>query len=71
MPLIKFHRINKGGELVINSDHIVYVEVESKSTTIHMLSGLLFSVEEPLDAVGEKIDAMEVARLKRAAAPDG
>src|SRR6266567_3476628 len=46
MPLIKLNRINKGGELIVGSEHIVYIEVESKATTIHMTDGLLFSVEE-------------------------
>ncbi len=63
MPLIKLHRINKGGDIIINSDHILFVEVESRSTTVHMLGNLLFSVEEPLDFFAE---AIETARLKSA-----
>ena len=64
MPLIKLNRINKGGEIVVNSDHILFVEVESKTTTVHMTNNLLFSVEEPLDSIAGKIEALETARLR-------
>ena len=66
MPLIKLSRLNKGGEIVINSDHILFVEVESRATTVHMLGNLLFSVEEPLDSIPIKIEAIETARIKNA-----
>ena len=65
MALIKLNRINKGGEIFINSDHILFVEMESKSTTIHLTEGLLFSVEEPPDAVALKMEALEVARFAK------
>lgn len=51
MALIKVNRINKGGEIIINTDHVLFVEVESKVTTIHLTNNLLFSVEEPPDWV--------------------
>ena len=66
MPLIKLNRINKGGEIVINSDHILFVEVESRTTTVHMTGNLLFSVEEPLDSIPIKIEAIETTRFKNA-----
>ena len=66
MPLIKLHRIHKGGEIVINSDHILYAEVESKSTTVHMFGNLLFSVEEPLDAIAASVNSVEVDRIRTA-----
>jgi hypothetical protein len=66
MPLIKLSRINKGGEIVINSDHILFLEVESKVTTIHMTGNLLFSVEDTLDSIPIKIEAIETARIKNA-----
>ena len=69
MPLLKLHRINKGGEIVINSDHILFAEVESKTTTIHMFGNLLFSVEESLDHLGSTIENLEIARLKAALQP--
>ncbi len=71
MPLIKLSRINKGGEIVINSDHILFLEVESKVTTIHMMGNLLFSVEEPLDSIPIKIEAIETARIKNAIQQSG
>jgi len=71
MPLIKLSRINKGGEIVINSDHILFLEVESKVTTIHMMGNLLFSVEEPLDSLPIKIEAIETARLQNAIQQSG
>jgi uncharacterized protein YlzI (FlbEa/FlbD family) len=64
MPLIKLNRINKGGEIVINSEHILYIEVESRTTTVHMAHNLLFSVEESIASITEKIEAMETARIK-------
>ena len=63
MPLIKLNRINKGGEIIIGTEHVVYIEVESKTTTVHMTNGLLFSVEEPMDAILQKIDAL-ATRMK-------
>jgi hypothetical protein len=71
MPLIKLSRIAKGGEIVINSDHILFIEVESKATTVHMTGNLLFSVEEPLDAIAIKIEALATARIKNAIQQSG
>jgi uncharacterized protein YlzI (FlbEa/FlbD family) len=66
MPLLKLNRINKGGEILINSEHILYVEVESRTTTIHMSGNLLFSVEEPLEAIAEKVERIETDRIRNA-----
>jgi hypothetical protein len=63
--LIKLNRINKGGEIVFNSDHIVFIEIESRTTTVHILGNLLFSVEEPMSAILEKIEAIEAARITK------
>jgi len=71
MPLIKLSRINKGGEIVINSDHILFVEVESKATTVHITGNLLFSVEEPLDSIAVKIEMLETGRIKNAVQQGG
>jgi len=71
MPLIKLSRINKGGEIVINSDHILLIEIESRATTVHMTNNLLFSVEEPLDSIAIKIEAIETARIKNAIQQSG
>ena len=64
MPLIKLNRINKGGEILLNSEHIVYAEVESRTTTIHMTDGL-FSVEEPLSEITDRIEKLESERIAR------
>lgn len=63
MPLIKLNRINKGGEILVSSDHIVYIETESRTTTVHLTDGLLFSVEETPDAVAEKIELLAASRI--------
>lgn len=62
MPLIKLNRINKGGDIVLNSEHIVFIEIEGKSTTVHLTAGLLFSVEESPDAVLQLIAKTEAVR---------
>jgi hypothetical protein len=61
MPLMKLSRINKGGDILINTDHILFVEVEAKTTTVHMTDNLLFSVEEPLDYFTERSLGAEVS----------
>ena len=71
MPLLKLNRINKGGEILINSEHILFIEVESRTTTIHMAGNLLFSVEEPLEAIAEKVEAIESARIRNAIQQSG
>jgi hypothetical protein len=63
MPLIKLNRINKGGAIYVNSDHIVYMEVEAKTTTVHMRNNL-FSVEEPLEVIARQIEVQEAERIK-------
>ena len=71
MPLIKLSRINKGGEIVVNSDHILFIEIESKVTTVHMAGNLLFSVEERLDSIAIKIEMIETNRIKNAIQQSG
>lgn len=63
MPLIKLNRINKGGEIHINSAHIVYIETESNSTTVHLTERLLFSVEETPEAVAAMIEDLAARRI--------
>jgi len=64
MPLLKLNRINRGGEILVNSDQILFIEVESKATTIHLANNMIFSVEEPPDAIAVKTEALETARIK-------
>ncbi|TAK91901.1 MAG: hypothetical protein EPO07_19580 [Verrucomicrobia bacterium] len=70
MPLIKLNRINKGGEILLNSEQIVYIEIESRATTVH-LPNLLFSVEESPADIAERIERMETARIKNAIVESG
>jgi len=55
MAMIKLNRINKGGEIILNSDHVLFIEIDSRVTTIHMTSNLLFSVVETPDAICAQI----------------
>ena len=71
MPLVKLNRINKGGEILLNSEHIVFVETEARTTTVHMSDGLLFSVEETPAAIAERIERIEVSRFKDAMVEGG
>ena len=70
MPLIKLNRINKGGEILLNSEHIVYIEVESRTTTIHMTDGL-FSVEETPATIAEQAERIESERIRSALVASG
>jgi uncharacterized protein YlzI (FlbEa/FlbD family) len=56
MAMIKLNRINKGGEIILNSDHILFIEIDSRVTTVHMTNNLLFSVVETLDGVYDLIN---------------
>ena len=70
MPLIKLNRINKGGEILVNSDEIIFIEVESKTTTVH-LPNLLFSVEELPQRIAQQIEEIETARIRNAIQTSG
>jgi len=71
MPLIKLNRINKGGEVLVNSEHIVYIEMEARSTTVHMSQNLLYAVEESPAIIAERIEQIETARIKNAIVESG
>jgi hypothetical protein len=71
MPLLKLNRINRGGEILVNSDQILLVEVESKTTTVHMFGQLLFSVEESPAYIADKIEALHTARIANALQQSG
>ena len=71
MPLLQLNRINKGGEIIVNSDHILFIEIESKATTVHMSDHLLFSVEEPPASIAEKIETAHTARIANAIQQSG
>lgn len=70
MPLIKLNRINKGGEILLNSEHIIYIEVETRTTTINMTEGL-FSVEETPAMIAEQAERIESERIRAALVASG
>ena len=71
MPLIKLNRIHKGGEILINSEQIQYIEVESRATTVHLTDRSLFSVEESPASIAEKIETAHTARIANAIQQSG
>ena len=46
MPLLKLNRINKGGEIYVNSEQIRFIEIESGSSTVNMGPGNVYAVQE-------------------------
>ena len=66
MPLLKLNRINKGGEILINSEQIMFIEIESKATTVHMSDRQIFSVEDSPAAIAEGIEMAHTARIANA-----
>ena len=66
MPLLRLNRINKGGEILINSEQILFIEIESKATTVHLTDRQLFSVEESPAVIAERIEAAHTARIANA-----
>jgi hypothetical protein len=71
MALLKLNRINKGGEILINTEHILLVELESKTTTIHMTHNLIFSVDETPDTISEKLERLHTTRISNAIQQSG
>jgi uncharacterized protein YlzI (FlbEa/FlbD family) len=69
--MIKLNRINKGGEILLNSEHIVFIEIEARTTTVHMGKGVLFSVEETPLAIAGVIERLETVRIKNAIVESG
>lgn len=70
MALIKLSRINKGGDILVNTEHIIFIEVESRTTTVH-LRNLLFSVEETPQFIAEKVEEVETSRIRNAIQTSG
>jgi hypothetical protein len=66
MPLIKLNRINKGGVILLNSEDIMSVELEMKTSTVTLIGGQLFSVEETPEIIAAMIEQMESDRIKNA-----
>lgn len=68
MPLLKLNRINKGGEIYVNSDLIRFIEIESGSTTVNMGPGNVYAVQESPEIISGTIEEMHSARIRNAIA---
>ncbi|HMP81297.1 MAG TPA: flagellar FlbD family protein [Verrucomicrobiota bacterium] len=64
MALLKLNRINKGGEILLNDSHIMSIEIETRSTTVRLTDGQIFSVEESPDAIAQMVEHIHSERIK-------
>lgn len=64
MALLKLNRINKGGDIVLNSSHIMSIEIETRSTTVRLTDGQIFSVEESPGAILQMVEIIHAERIK-------
>ena len=71
MPLLKLNRINKGGEIYLNSDLIRFIEIESGSSTINMGPGNVYAVQETPEAISAKVEEMYSHRIRDAILASG
>ncbi|MDB6065800.1 MAG: Flagellar and Swarming motility protein [Pedosphaera sp.] len=71
MPLIKLSRINKGGEIFLNSEQIRFIEIESGSTTLNMGPGNVYAVQETPQQISDQVEEMESLRISRAIRASG
>jgi len=71
MPLLKLNRINKGGEIHLNSDQIRFIEMESGSSTVNMGPGNVYAVQETPEVISAIVEEMEAARIRTAIQTSG
>jgi len=71
MPLIKLNRINKGGEIYLNSAQIRFIEIESGSSTVNMGPGNVYAVQETPEAIFNKVEEICTARIRNALLSSG
>jgi uncharacterized protein YlzI (FlbEa/FlbD family) len=71
MPLLKLNRINKGGEVYVNSEQIRFIEIESGSTTVNMGPGFVYAVQETPEAISNRLEEMESLRIRNAIQSSG
>ena len=71
MPLLKLNRINKGGEIFLNSDLIRFIEIESGSSTINMGPGNVYAVQETPEAISAQVEEMHSRRIRDAILSSG
>jgi hypothetical protein len=71
MPLIKLNRINKGGQIYLNSDLIRFIEIESGSSTVDLGPGNVYAVEESPDVIAGRLEEMASLRISNAIKASG
>ncbi len=71
MPLIKLNRINKGGQIYINSEQIRFLEIESGSSTVDLGPGNVYAVEESPDVIAGRLEEMASLRISNAIKASG
>ncbi|HZV33007.1 MAG TPA: flagellar FlbD family protein [Verrucomicrobiae bacterium] len=71
MPLLKLNRINKGGEIFLNSDQIRFIEIETGSSTINMGPGNVYAVEETPEAIAQQVEELHIRRIRDAIISSG
>lgn len=71
MPLLKLSRINKGGDVYLNSEQIRFIEIEGRSTTVNMGPGSIYAVEESPEKISAQLEEMESARIRNAIQSSG
>jgi hypothetical protein len=71
MPLLKLNRINKGGEIYVNSEQIRFIEIESGSSTVNLGPGNIYAVQETPEVISGKLEEMESLRIRNAIQSSG
>jgi uncharacterized protein YlzI (FlbEa/FlbD family) len=71
MPLLKLNRINKGGEIYLNSDQIRFIEIETGSSTINMGPGFVYAVQESPEAIARQVEELHTQRIRDAIISSG
>ena len=71
MPIIKLNRINKGGEIYVNSERIRFIEIESGSSTVNMGPGNVYAVQETPQAIAAAVEQIESQRISNAIRASG
>lgn len=71
MALLKLNRINKGGEIFINSDQIRFIEIESGSSTVNMGPGNVYAVQETPEAIARQVEELHTLRIHNAIISSG
>jgi hypothetical protein len=71
MPLLKLNRINKGGEIYINSEQIRFIEIESGSSTVNLGPGNVYAVQETPEVISARLEEMASLRIRNAIIASG